>query len=102
MEQFWQAALAIAGLGAIGSFVFLSLYRGWLHLGIFAQLTKGQTFTLMCLFLILTFLALLAILATYAITRNDRVPSSAKANIAQNDSSEQMALPGFKWVMVRG
>lgn len=52
----WKVAISVAGLGAIGCLVFLSLYKQWLSLKIFSQLTKKQTFALMRWFLVLTFL----------------------------------------------
>ena len=55
LQHFWTVALSIGGVGAIGAFVFWSLYKGWLRLGIFAQLTSAQTFKLMVVFLVLTF-----------------------------------------------
>lgn len=66
MEKFWRAALAVAGLGAVGAFVFWSLYSKWISLGIFSNLSSEQTFVLMLVFLSLTFLALIAALITYA------------------------------------
>ena len=56
MQEFWQGALGIAGLGAVVSFVFWSLYRGWLKLPIFQQLTKEQLYKLFRIFLLLTFM----------------------------------------------
>ena len=66
MPEVWQVAITIAGLGAVGAFVFWSLYREWLRLPIFPKLTKQQAFRLMQIFLVLTFLALIAVLVTYA------------------------------------
>ena len=71
MLEFWRIAVGIAGLGAVGAFVFWSLYRGWLRLPIFAALTAKQTYRLMLTFLVLAFLALVSILVTYDITRQD-------------------------------
>ena len=56
MQQFWLVALVIAGLGAVVSFVFWLLYRGWLKLPIFQRMTKEQQYKLFKLFLALTFL----------------------------------------------
>jgi hypothetical protein len=58
MDRFWKAALGVAGIGAVAFFVFFSLYRQWLTLAIFPQLTQEQAFILMLAFLVLTFLAL--------------------------------------------
>lgn len=60
MEKFWRAAVGVAGIGAVAFFVFLGLYKRWLSLNIFSSLTSQQTFVLMILFLVLTFLALIA------------------------------------------
>ena len=70
LDSFWQAALAVGGLAAVGAFLFWSLYKGWLRLGIFAQLTTRQTFVLMMTFLVLSFSALVSILVVYV--KNDR------------------------------
>ena len=60
-DRFWKAALTVGGLGAVGAFVFWSLYKDWLKLSIFERMTQGQTFALMVIFLVLTFGALLFI-----------------------------------------
>ncbi len=65
MESFWQVAVGVAGLGAVGAFIFWSLYRGWLNLGIFAKLSRKQTFVLMVMFLLLTFAALVVVVIAY-------------------------------------
>lgn len=65
MENLWKAAIAVSGLGAVGAFVFWSLYKKWLKLSIFARLTSKQTFIVMLVFLSLTFLALVSVLLTY-------------------------------------
>lgn len=66
MERLWKAAFAVGGVAAIGAFVFWSLYKQWLSLPIFSQLTSEQTFVVMLVFLGLTFLALLAAFALHA------------------------------------
>src|SRR6478672_11560578 len=68
MEKFWKAALAVSGLGAVGAFVFWSLYKQWLSLGIFANLTSEQTFIVMLVFLALTFIFALTAFITYTKT----------------------------------
>jgi len=73
MNKFWHAALGVAGLGAVGSFVFWSLYVKWLSLGIFSNLTSEQTFVLMLVFLVLTFAALIAALFVYYVQQRVRV-----------------------------
>jgi hypothetical protein len=60
MERFWKAALGVAGVGAVAFFVFYSLYKQWLKLPIFPQLTQAQAYDLMRMFLLLTFVALIA------------------------------------------
>lgn len=67
MNEFWRQALTVAGIGAIGAFVFWSLYKQWLKLPIFQQLTKKQLYNLSVLFLVLTFLALIATLGAWLI-----------------------------------
>lgn len=59
MERFWKAALGVAGIGAVAYFVFYSLYKEWLTLPIFPQLTQAQAYDLMRWFLFLTFSALI-------------------------------------------
>ena len=55
MESLWQVAVSVAGLGAVGAFVFYSLYKEWLQLPALANLTRGQRYSLFKLFLLLTF-----------------------------------------------
>lgn len=75
MGQFWQAALAVGGLGVVGAFVFYSLYKSWLKLPIFSKMTRRQTFTVILAFLGLTFLALIALLYTYLESKRSTGPS---------------------------
>jgi hypothetical protein len=70
MEKFWKAALAIGGLGAIGAFVFWSLYKQWLSLPIFSMLSPDQTFEVMKMFLLLTFASLLVLGGLYLSRRS--------------------------------
>jgi len=56
MEKFWRAALAIGGLAAIGAFVFWALYKQWLSLPIFSTMSADQTYSIMKIFLALTFI----------------------------------------------
>ena len=65
MNEFWQVAIGIAGLGAVATFAVWSLYREWLRLPIFQTLTKKQQFSLLRMFLILTFLFGISGLAAY-------------------------------------
>lgn len=70
MDELWKAAIGIAGLGAVASFVVWSLYKKWLSLPIFQQMTKEQQYSIFRLFLILTFLFGIAALVVYAVTRS--------------------------------
>jgi hypothetical protein len=54
--EIWEAAITVAGLGAIASFVLWSLYSRWLTLPIFQPLAKHQQFALFKLMISLTFL----------------------------------------------
>jgi hypothetical protein len=77
MERFWKAALGVAGIGAIGFYVFYRLYHGWLKSVSpnLAHLDPGQTFSLMLVFLILTFLALMAALIAWLMDPSRRPPN---------------------------
>ena len=55
MKQFWIAALSVGGIASVGAFVLYSLYKEWLKVPWLKDLTKKQKFSLMKLFLILTF-----------------------------------------------
>ena len=65
MDKFWKAALAVGGLAAIGAFVFWSLYKDWLSLLIFSKMSPDQTFKIMIVFLVLTFIALIVLVVAY-------------------------------------
>jgi hypothetical protein len=67
MEAVWKVALGVAGLGAVGFFVFWLLLKQWLSLAIFAQLTKDQTYKLMKLFLLLVFLAVVVAVVAFIV-----------------------------------
>ena len=69
IEKFWKPALAIGGVATIGAFVFYGLYKNWLELEIFAQLTPKQTFTVMLVFLVLVFLVAVAMLIAWVVDR---------------------------------
>lgn len=84
MNQFWQVAISLAGLGGVASFVIWSLYREWLRLPIFQQLTKKHQFTLFMAFMILTFLFALAALVTYAVVQR-------QGDIPQKDPLDTIA-----------
>lgn len=66
MDGLWKVAFGVAGIGGVVSFVLWSLYKNWLKLDIFQQMTKEQQFSLFRLFLILTFMFALAGLGVYA------------------------------------
>ena len=85
MLSFWNAAIAICGLAGVAAFVFLSLYQGWIRLDIFAQLTRRQTFALMMTFLVLSFLAVIAILVVAVI---DYGPVPKKATDTRAETAE--------------
>jgi hypothetical protein len=70
MKNFWKAALGVAGIGALGFFVFWSLYRQWLSLSIFPMLTQEQAYELLKIFLFLTFISLLFAVIAYLFTHN--------------------------------
>lgn len=65
LSKFWVAAITACGLGAIGAFVFWSLYKQWLSLPIFSKLTPSHSFIIMLVFLVLTFLSLVGMLLAY-------------------------------------
>lgn len=69
MEGIWEGALGVAGVGAIGAFVFWSLYKHWLKLPIFQAMTKEQQYSLFKLFMVLTFLFSMSALLIYAFTK---------------------------------
>ena len=77
MNTFWKAALAIGGLAAIGAFVFWSLYKQWLSLPIFSQMSADQTFNIMIVFLLLTFGALIIFVFAYLYSKKDKGVSNS-------------------------
>ncbi|UXA53621.1 hypothetical protein M0D46_17035 [Xanthomonas prunicola] len=77
-DRFWKAAIAVCGLGAVGAFVFWSLYKNWLSLPIFERMSQDQTFVIMIIFLVLTFLALIFLGVLYL--KKEPHPSTAKVN----------------------
>lgn len=70
MNKFWKAALAVGGIAAIGAFVFWSLYNKWLSLPIFSKMSSDQTFSIMIIFLILTFVAFVILAVIYLVSKN--------------------------------
>jgi len=69
MQQLWQVAFGVAGIGAVVAFVFWSLYRNWLKLAVFQRMTKRQQFIIFILFLCLTFVFAVSGLAAYVIVQ---------------------------------
>lgn len=77
MDKFWQLALGVAGLAAIGTFAFYALYKDWLQLKALATLSQERRYKLFCLFLCLTFLiAISAMVFWYLDRRGDTTASS--------------------------
>jgi len=78
MQSFWKAALAVGGLAVVGAFVFWSLYKKWLTLPIFSKLSSDQTFYLMLIFLIFTFVVFIVCAVVYAISnKKGNIPPAA-------------------------
>jgi hypothetical protein len=83
LDKFWKPALAVAGIGAVGAFVFYSLYHKWLSLPIFSRLSPDHTFILMLVFLVFVFLGLIVMVIVWLV---DRV-SSARMAVTQHAGS---------------
>ncbi len=84
METLWKVAFGVGGIGAVGFFVFLMLYKGVLNLpdtGVFSQMTPTQTFALMLSFLFLTFLALVGGLYVYLKKDSDSSPQKGSQRV---------------------
>lgn len=73
MNTFWKAALAIGGTATVGAFLLWSIYKQWLGLPIFPQLTQEHTFILFRYLLIFTFVAFLVLALVHMLKK----PSSA-------------------------
>lgn len=89
MTKFWKAALGVAGIGAIGLFVFWSLYKEWLSLPIFPELTQIQAYNLLKIFLFLTFGALVISIIAYFFTHK---PNAKDENYVPVNN-ENLRLP---------
>ncbi len=87
MEKFWKSALAVGGVSAIGAFIFLGLYKEWLKLTIFNELSGEQTYILMIIFLVLTFCSLIAFIFAFIKSKQDPKPS-----IEQNISGKGIGV----------
>jgi hypothetical protein len=98
MDKFWQIAVSICGFGAVGAFVFWSLYNQWLRLSIFGKLTSTQTFIVMLTFLGLTFFSLISMLVVYVIKpsslSNGQNTSSGGGTGLEGEASHPMPRPG--------
>ena len=79
MQTFWKAALAVGGLCSVGAFVLWSLYKQWLTLPIFSKLSSDQTFYLMRIFLILTFVAFVCCFIGYLVSKSGVSNGSANS-----------------------
>ena len=79
MEDLWKVALGVAGLGALACFVFWSLYRQWLKLPIWTQMSKRQQFIVIIVFLGLTFAFAVLALGVYAYQQHDRLAQTKTA-----------------------
>lgn len=91
---FWEIAIGLAGIGAIGSFVLWSLYKNWLKLPIFVQLTKKQTFNLMFAFLAFTFLFALVTLFIFSNQQAHEVKQTKINSIKSGDQSNNIIIDG--------
>lgn len=107
MERYWKAALGVAGIGAIGFFVFWSLYKQWLSLPMFPQLSQQQAFELLRYFLFLTFGALVLAIVAYLFTlrsagaRDDYIPVRSEQLLLPNGTrftDEQFATYKAVWL----
>lgn len=81
MQAFWKAALAVGGLAAVGAFVLWSLYKQWLSLPIFSQVSPDQTFALMKIFLYLTFIAFAVCAVAFAISKKKAASPTANSHV---------------------
>ena len=79
MEDLWKVALGVAGLGALACFVFWSLYRQWLKLPIWTQMTRRHQFIVIIVFLGLTFSFAVLALGVYAYQQHDRLTQTKSA-----------------------
>lgn len=80
MQTFWEAALGVAGLAGVASFVLWSLYKNWLQLDIFQRMTKRQQFILFLTFFILTFLFAMAALGAWVVIKINDDPVNPPAS----------------------
>jgi hypothetical protein len=76
MKSFWKAALAIGGTATVGGFILWSIYKQWLSLPIFPQLTQDQAFSLFRYLLIFTFLAFVILALVHMLRGRRHDPDS--------------------------
>ncbi|MDG4549689.1 MAG: hypothetical protein P9G45_04660 [Candidatus Contendobacter sp.] len=98
MVELWQTAFGIAGIGSIAAFVFWSLYKEWLKLPIFQQMTKEQQFRLFILFIVFAFIFALAGLGTYAYIATLR---TGELNITQKNNNNKTPTALLNFVSVQ-
>ncbi len=77
MQRFWKAALAIGGTATVGAFLLWSIYKQWLALPIFPQLTQDQAYKLFLWLLILTFMAFVILALIHMLPNRLRHPDSS-------------------------
>ena len=69
MSDLWKIAVTVAGLSAVASFVFWSLYKQWLSAKVLHKLNSKQLFILFIIFLSLTFAFSVTALAVYLVAK---------------------------------
>lgn len=93
IEKLWKPALAIGGVAAIGAFVFYSLYKQWLTLDVFSQLTADHTFIIMIVFLVLVFIVAFTMLILWFLDKGrpqeQEIEEGVSFSIPENCSFEQ-------------
>lgn len=77
MKSFWNGALAIGGTATVGAFILWSIYKQWLLLKIFPQLTQDQAFSLFRYLIILTFAAFVILTIVQMLRHHVRSPNSS-------------------------
>lgn len=80
MTDLWKVAISMTGVFGVTSFVLFGLYREWLKVEALNSLTKAQKFSLLRLFLLLTFF--FAITATALVAYQERLKSSKRDSSA--------------------
>jgi len=86
-KGFWNAALGVAGLAAVGLFVFYMLYKQILGLGILIGLNQNQSFIVVLLLAVLIFfVAIYAIRIWYLNNRSEAGQKSPLPDIQRRDT----------------